>query len=230
MQGKGFVCSCFKGFGLVKFNVSLITTDESPVASNSSTDLRRHTCVDIDECQSFNSHCPQGCVNEKGSYKCQCAANYVDPHGDGTICEATASEDAVVLIAYGDEIRQVRQNISDFVYSTLVEDEKSVIALDIDAYDRHGYWIDEYDKLIRRSYIPVSKASLARTQNLNAFRTSSEQDLTALSIDWLAKNLYYADSVSKTIKVSTADGRYIKTLVKENANYVTSLAVNPIVG
>jgi hypothetical protein len=221
IESKGFVCSCHRGYGLVKYDSSLYEQNET----------RRHTCLDINECLSFDSHCPQICNNQKGSFKCSCAENYVNSRGDGSICEAKNSEDAVLLIAYGEEIRQLRENMTELVYNTLIEDEKFVYAIDIDANERHVYWIDQYDRTIKRSYIPVSKASLGYTQQLNSLRSSlNEQDPTALGVDWLGKNLYFADNLNKVIKVSTLDGRYTKTVIREHADEVYSLAVNPILG
>jgi hypothetical protein len=48
--------------------------------------------TELDECQKLkNNWCPQICVNQKGAYnrtfKCECAHNFVDVHGDGFFCE-----------------------------------------------------------------------------------------------------------------------------------------------
>ena len=145
-------------------------------------DIRRHTCNDIDECLSFDSHCPQLCSNLKGSYKCECSENYINSRGDGSICEAVNREDSVLLIAYGEEIRQVRENMTEYVYNTLIERENYVHSIDIDANDRFVYWIDLYDKMIKRSYIPVSKSSLGFTQTLSLLRNSEPR---AVAVDWL---------------------------------------------
>ncbi len=157
----------------------------------------------------------------------------MDTRGDGSVCEALVADDVVVLIAYADEIRQIRQNVSDRVYSTLVDRQVYVHSLDIDAKDRHAYWIDEHSKLIYRSYIPVSRTSVGHVQNLTAFHRSTaknDHEPTALSVDWLAKNVYFADYSDHTIKVATNDGRYMKTLVRTNADVVYSLVANPIMG
>ena len=249
----GFVCSCRAGFSMLKMNVSVVEelqadSSDSPAhtpATNETTTtaevvlMRRHTCVDIDECASFDTnHCTQRCENEKGSFRCRCATpNYVDSHGDGNICEATWRDEAVVLIAYGAEIRQVRANLSDYMYSTLIENEASVLAMDVDPLERHVYWIDEPFQLIKRSYIPESKAALGHAQLLDALtKQAPEQqqkqrsDYTALAVDWLAKNLYLADRANKSIGVSRADGRYARTLITQNAHSVNSIAVHPILG
>jgi hypothetical protein len=231
-EGKGFACTCYKGYGLHKVNsTDLVLSDGRPESQN--IDIRRHTCIDIDECLNYDSHCPQKCVNEKGSYKCECAENYIDTRGDGSVCEARSADDSVVLIAYGDEIRQLRQNISNRLYSTLVDKQVYVHSIDVDAMERHAYWIDEQSNLIYRSYIPVSRTSVGHVQNLTAFETShsrNQHEPTTLSVDWLAKNIYFADHSDHTIKVATSDGRYIKTLVRTNAKIVHSLVVNPTIG
>ncbi len=227
----GFICTCHHGFQMVKSNHS--THGHEDPSTNQTTfiiteQVQKHTCEDIDECQTFSSHCPQLCENLKGSYKCKCGKNYVDSHGDGTICEATWNHESIVLFAYGEEIRQLRQNFSNYVYNTIVEDQLMVLALEVDPVDRTLYWIDEASVEIKRSYIPVSRTALGHPQTIIQGR--NHEKFTALSVDWLTKNLYYAESVNGTISVAKNDGRYSKVLISENANHVSSLAVNPLIG
>ena len=217
---------------MLKVNTSIDITNETTITTTA--DMRRHTCVDIDECQAYGTHqCTQTCENEKGSYRCACASNYVDTHGDGSMCEAAWQEDAVVLIAHGAEIRQLRQNFSGYVYANLIEDASFVLGMDIDPVARHVYWIDEGTQQIKRSFIPVSKWALGHPQVLLGGVLEGgggEYDFTALAVDWLAKNLYYAEGLHGTIRVCTADGRYSKTLINTRAERVYSLVVNPILG
>lgn len=125
-QHNGFFCSCQHGFKMEKLNATV------------AEGIHRHTCIDVNECDTYEANmCTQKCVNTKGSFKCACDDSYLDPHGDGTVCEAGRSgEDAVVLLAYGSEIRQIRQNLSEYVYSGLVEGEQFVLAIDIDPVER----------------------------------------------------------------------------------------------
>lgn len=97
---------------------------------------------------------------------------------------------------------------------------------------RYFYWIDETNQVIKRSYLPNTKTALGRTQTLTALQTSVGNDnwLDALSIDWIGKNLYYSDGKYGTISVAKADGRYSRTIIKENAEHVCSLVVNPMLG
>ncbi len=213
---------------MAKFNVTSLYDNLTELTASN---YKRHTCFDIDECLSFDSHCPQLCKNEKGSYMCECAENYINSRGDGSICEARNSEDSVILLAYGEEIRQVRENMTEYVYNTLIEKENYIHALDIDATDRLVYWVDLLDRMIKRSYIPVSKSSFGYTQTLSPLRNSLiTGDPSALAVDWLGKNIYFADHFNRAIKVSTNDGRYARTLITEHVNDVQSLAVNPLLG
>ena len=173
----------------------------------------------------------------KGSYKCSCASDYSDTHGDGLICEAVSNSDSVVLIAYGSEIRQIRTNFTEYLYSTLIEGENFVLALDVDPIDRYVYWIDQSSQMIKRSYLPNTKTALGRAQTLTHLKNSltvagtNGASITALAVDWIGKNIYLADSSANgTIKVAKNDGRYLRTIIRENANRVSSLVVNPIIG
>lgn len=208
----GFFCSCHHGFKMVK--------------ANSTVQIHRHTCEDIDECQQIEmNHCTHLCFNTKGSYGCKCAENYLDTHGDGSVCEATWKEDYILFIAYGSEIRQLRPNISDYVYSTLVEKQDSVACLDFDILDRYLYWVDK--TFLKRSYIPNSRYSQASVQELADFKN---MQIKSLSVDWLNKNIFFYDSISKSIKVIKSDGRYLKTLIVENCGSLIDLVVNPFIG
>ncbi|RNA22802.1 low-density lipo receptor-related 2, partial [Brachionus plicatilis] len=208
----GFFCSCHHGFKMVK--------------ANGTSSIHRHTCEDIDECQTIEmNHCTHLCLNTKGSFECKCAENYLDMHRDGSVCEASWKEDYILLIAYGSEIRQLRPNITDYVYSTLIEKQESVTTFDFDILERHLYWID--GTTLKRSFIPRSRYSLATEQQLGDFKNFQ---IESISVDWLSKNVYLYDSKSKSIKVMKSDGRYLKTLITSFCGYVTNLVANPLTG
>ncbi|CAF0958417.1 unnamed protein product, partial [Brachionus calyciflorus] len=212
----GFFCSCHHGFQMVKADTN----------HSDSQSIRRHTCEDINECESIHlNQCSQKCVNTKGSYECKCVDNYIDSHRDGSICEASWKEDLILLIAYDSEIRQLRPNISDYVYTTLLEDQNNVNSIDIDPFERILYWVDQ--NTLKRSYIPNSKHSVGHEQILGNFQN---YDILTITFDWLNKNIYFYDSKSKSIKVIKSDGRYVKTLINEKCDSVNSLIVNPFIG
>jgi hypothetical protein len=239
----GFVCSCYHGYHMAKSNISsdiLVETNSTIVVTPApaTTDIRRHTCVDIDECELVDlNHCVQSCANTKGSYRCSCGESYTDPHGDGSICEAAYKEDSVVLIAYGTEIRQLRANISEYAYNALIDNENFVTAMDVDPLERVIYWIDAPSAEIKRSFIPVSKNAQGFKQTLGGvsrlLRVETETNglfLTALAVDWLGKNIFFAEALNKTIRVCKLDGRYCKILIDTEVDDVYSMAVNPTIG
>ena len=220
---------------MLKLNISKVNDN-----NNITSDLRRHTCEDENECdRAFSNQCAQTCINLKGSYKCECAAQYWDPHGDGAICEAAYKEDSVVLVAYGAEIRQLRPNASDFSYTTLIENENFVASMDVDPLERVVYWIDEPNAQIKRSYIPEARSAQGSKQIVGSVEKllgmSTEENgmyLTALAVDWLGRNLYFAEALNRTIRVAKLDGRYAQVIV-QGADYVDqvySMAVNPVLG
>lgn len=236
----GFYCSCFHGFAMVKATATIINADDSLLLDkNSSTIQIRHSCEDINECLDYSSHCSQSCMNTKGSYQCQCVDDYYDMHGDGTVCKASGNEESIILIAHGSEIRQIRENKNnlDLIYNNLIESEFYILSIDVDPIERIIYWIDETAQMIKRSYIPNSNRALGFSQNLRGFKLPDlfsnlplESDLSALAVDWIGKNIYYADAKRSSILVSTIDGRYKKTLINSHAEKVSSLVVNPLVG
>ena len=130
-EHNGFFCSCQRGFSMEKLDVH---SDNNTSVSG----FHRHTCDDINECDSYSMNkCTQKFINMKGSFKCACDKDYFDPHGDGTICKAgKTGEDAVVLLAYGSEIRQLQQNISQYVYAGLIESEDFILSMEIDPINR----------------------------------------------------------------------------------------------
>lgn len=122
----------------------------------------------------------------------------------------------------------MRQNFTDYSYTTLIDDEKNIIGLDVDPTDRILYYLDSQDQKIKRTFIPISNKALGFPQTLVEVKNSRQQ-ITAIAIDWLAKNLYFVQG--STIRVAKADGRYPKTIIDRNVSLdVTSILTNPIIG
>lgn len=137
----------------------------------------------------------------------------------------------------------MRPNFTDYSYTSLIEDEQEVSTLDVDPIDRILYYVDGETQKLKRTFIPVSSRALGHSQELvqtstttstvatrsGSITESSKDKITALGVDWLAKNLYYVQGT--TIRVAKSDGRYPKTLIVEHVSHdVRSLLVNPIIG
>lgn len=47
--------------------------------------INLNSCTDIDECSASNGNCHQVCVNQVGSYRCECHSGYRT--FDANVCE-----------------------------------------------------------------------------------------------------------------------------------------------
>lgn len=48
-----------------------------------------------------------------------------------------------------------------------------------------------------------------------------------IAVDWVARNLYWTDSVMENIEVSTLDGRFRKVLLTKNVTRPRGLVLDP---
>ncbi|XP_041374759.1 low-density lipoprotein receptor-related protein 2-like [Gigantopelta aegis] len=200
----GYYCSCNSGF----------TVSQSD----------RKSCDDIDECVRWGNYCPQLCQNVKGSFKCQCADGFVDSQRKGTLCKAI-DRNMIVFIAMGHEIRQYRTKSKE--YTDVIVSGQRAHALDVDAERRFLYWTDTSVRRIYRAAIPRDAKLSGFPQDL---QISGLQQPEGLSVDWVAKNIYWTDARKKTISVSNGDGRYQLTLINTELDHPSGIAVNPRLG
>lgn len=100
--------------------------------------------LDIDECLEPGS-CSQFCLNEKGSFKCSCAAGYLKDPRNHTRCKA-AEGHASLLFTRRHDIRKValdRQEMTEIVNNT-----KKAAALDFVFRTGMIFWSDISEKKI----------------------------------------------------------------------------------
>lgn len=149
------------------------------------------------------------------------------------ICKA-AKEDAQVIFSSGPEIRgfNLRQN-EEF---PVIAAEKRIEAIDYDPERQLVFWADSYDRTIKRSFMVNAKdgqAKIGFAQDLNMKGNSKP---TAVSIDWIAENLYWAETDRTGSKprgrvmVAKTDGRYRRAVVSNGIEVPTSIAVDPELG
>uniref|UniRef100_A0A672JCA6 Low density lipoprotein receptor-related protein 2b n=1 Tax=Salarias fasciatus TaxID=181472 RepID=A0A672JCA6_SALFA len=214
LNGTGFICSCKPGYR--------VNPDST------------YSCLDINECEVFGT-CPQLCKNTKGSYECDCAPGYRKV-GDGTMCEA---EGATPMLLLPENIRIRRFNLQTEEYHDYLEEEEHIMALDYDwDHNNTGYSMvyftvagtDSTPGAIRRAYLPsVDDGS----NNIGASVDLGIKYITSpdgIAVDWVGRNLYWADSTVKRVEVAMLDGRYRKHLVKTDLGYPSAVAINPRLG
>lgn len=180
--------------------------------------LEGKRCEDIDECADPDT-CSQICVNQIGSYKCQCQEGYqVDP--------ATKACKAIGTIAYlfftnRHEVRKMTLDRSE--YTSVIPRLKNVVALDVNIAANEIYWSDISQKKIYRA--PADSA-----EDPAHHRVVIGSDLAApegIAFDWIHGNLYWTDSIRRTISVAAADGGHRKTLFRRDLIKPRAIVLDP---
>ncbi|XP_053722161.1 low-density lipoprotein receptor-related protein 2 [Synchiropus splendidus] len=214
LNGTGFICSCRPGY--------MVNPDST------------YNCLDIDECAIYGT-CPQNCKNTKGGYDCECAPGYRKV-GNGDMCEAKGAPPVLLL---PENIRIRRFNLQTQVYHDFIQEDERIMSLDYDwDHNNTGYSMvyftvaskDAQPGAIKRAYIPsVDDGS----NNIGAAVDLGVKYITkpdGIAVDWVGRNLYWADSQLKRLEVALLDGRYRKHLVTTELGHPSAVAINPRLG
>lgn len=209
----GYICGCNSGY--------IIAADN------------RKKCNDIDECATGTHTCSHICTNLNGTYACSCRDNFHLSDAMSGVCKAV-KDDLTLIFSNGQEIRGIDLSANDEF--AVIQEEKRIEALDYNAESQIVFWADSYDKTIKRSYMVNAQngqAKIGYAQDLNMKGNSKP---TAISVDWVADNLYWAESDRTGSKprgrilVAKTDGRYRRAVVSAGLEIPTSIAVNPQLG
>ncbi|XP_069108719.1 low-density lipoprotein receptor-related protein 2-like isoform X1 [Argopecten irradians] len=205
LSDSGYYCSCQEGY---------------KIAVND-----RKSCEDVDECARWGTYCAQQCKNVKGSYKCLCTDGFHDVKGKGTHCKPKGGQ-LLIFFTSGHEVRQVIPDKK--AYSGTLSWGRHMGALDVDVDRRLLYFSDLSLMKIERAGIPddIKNGGPPRPQDLNADVTQVE----GIAIDWVTNNIYWTDSSRRTISVALDDGRYQKTLIRDDLVHPLAIIVNPKLG
>lgn len=159
--GEGYLCICPKGYQIDSNNT-------------------KH-CVDIDECASFGHNCSQTCTNLEGMYGCGCAPGFrlVDER-----CAADGPT-PFILFANGPDIRAV--DYEQQRQQLLITGQSRAQSVDFDPIQQLLYWIDSYERALKRAFIPDMQDSghgteLAQDLNINGLNKPTD-----LAVDWVGR-------------------------------------------
>ncbi|XP_057293261.1 low-density lipoprotein receptor-like [Hydractinia symbiolongicarpus] len=175
------------------------------------------TCIDVNECL-IPGTCSQVCVNYKGSFACECDKGYVLDPVDKKTCRAKAPIPYLVFSNRFD-IRQISTNGHD--YKAIITDARSAVAVALDVDKGMVYWADNVNKTICRT----AKNGDGKVEVLVDTGIDKPE---GLAIDWIAKKLYWSDSLYNRISVSNLDGSHVKVLINSTSDQqLRALAVYP---
>ncbi|XP_077997838.1 low-density lipoprotein receptor-related protein 2-like [Glandiceps talaboti] len=201
----GYLCSCGDGY-----RVSLDT---------------KKLCEDINEC--LDPTCMQICYNQKGTYSCHCAPDYIDEYRNGSHCRASGNLMEFVY-TNGPELRRFFPN--NRTYGSVLYGERRTWALDYFRDDNNNtilYWTDTSQRTIKRAFLPFAVDQFSFSQDLELNDIIRPE---GIAIDWVNRLLYWTDAgdevVQPRIEVSQLDGRYRKTLLT-NLGKPEAIVLNP---
>lgn len=195
----GFNCSCPAGYSL---------------------QMDKKTCEDVDECTDPDT-CSQICINLPGSYKCDCEEGYeIDPVTK--TCKAESGTVPTLYFTNRHEVRKLTVDRSEYV--RLIPELKNAVALDIDMPNKMIYWSDLFLKKIYSSKMDVAGDSSHHTVVIDSGIEAPE----GIAVDWIHGNIYWTDSILKTISVATTDGSKRKNLITDNLEKPRAIVVDPV--
>ncbi|XP_053274507.1 low-density lipoprotein receptor [Pleuronectes platessa] len=195
----GFNCSCPPGY--------ILKMDE-------------RTCEDINECAEPDT-CSQICINLPGSYKCDCQDGYeIDPAT--RTCKAESGTVPTLYFTNRHEVRKMTVDRSEYV--GLIPQLKNAMALDMDIPNKIIFWSDVALKKIYSSKLEVASNSSYHTEVIGSGIEAPE----GIAVDWIHGNIYWTDTMLKTISVATTDGSKRKTLITENLEKPRAITLDPV--
>ncbi|KAG7485302.1 low-density lipoprotein receptor-like [Solea senegalensis] len=195
----GYNCSCPSGFSLK---------------------VDKRTCEDVDECAQPDI-CSQICINLPGSYKCDCKDGFeIDPATK--TCKAESGTVPTLYFTNRHEVRKMTVDRREYVH--VIPQLKNAVALDMDMPNKIMFWSDLSLKKIYSSSIDLASNSSYHSVVIGSEIKAPE----GIAVDWLHGNIYWTDSIMKTISVATTDGSKRKTLITENLEKPRAITVDPV--
>jgi low density lipoprotein-related protein 2 len=196
------------------------TCEPSPIGSmclcpygyETRNDSNYKKCEDIDECRD-ESACNQLCANTPGRYNCACAPGYF--RVGRKLCKSTTRNYAKVYVTNGRSLL-----ITDLEGTSVNTMRKTSTMKYITAFDFHNqteriFWADWTTKAIYSCYENGS--------DVKKIISSGVSIVEAIAVDWIGKNIYWADYVMQHIEVSRLDGKRRRILF--NVSFYASFSL-----
>ncbi|XP_056110763.1 very low-density lipoprotein receptor [Rhinichthys klamathensis goyatoka] len=175
-------------------------------------------CVDVDECVDRPDFCSHYCNNTQGSFVCFCSQGYVlEP--DGRSCKITGEPYLLASVQSEVFLLGLRSSSLDVLLSS---EKRFVLSLDYDWQQQKVYWINlNTDNIKWLSLDQKSKGTIIKGINADS-----------LAVDWVARNLYWADGVKGQINAVGLESDAAKTtdrvmILGEDLGQLRSIALLP---
>ncbi|XP_067314922.1 low-density lipoprotein receptor [Pseudorasbora parva] len=177
--------------------------------------INRTHCEDVDECADTDT-CSQICINLPGSFKCDCNEGFELDHMTKD-CKAITGSGAFLLFSTRHEVRKMALGSRE--YTSLIRQQKNVVALDVDIPKDRIFWSDLSQK-------KIYSAAAADSTHPSTVIDSQISRPEGLAVDWIHGNIYWTDGELQTISVATADGSKRKTLISDGLQNPRAIVVD----
>ncbi|XP_065226594.1 low-density lipoprotein receptor-related protein 6-like [Planococcus citri] len=167
-------------------------------------------------CDLNNGGCSHLCLlsSESQGYSCAC------PDGFEVINTTTCADSiqSVILIVQRTKISTISLDSSDFyTYQIPLEGIKNATNIDYDMVEKQIYWTD-------RTHNTIQRADLNGDSQENLV---VDVQCEGIAVDWLSKNIYFANSARRRIEVRKLNAKYRKSVIVDGIEYPKAVAVSP---
>ena len=179
------------------------------------------TCKSVESCSINPLVCDPNafCIPVNGESNCQCKKGFL---GDGHTCEAVPVYDGNFLISsQGSSLMKIPINGQSPGFPIVVQSYMTAAGIDVDCFRGKLYWTDTTGSAILRGEYEGGKPEIFLGE------TDGLQFPEGIAIDWLARNVYWADSGKRTINVANLDTKGTKVLFDETLKNPRGVAVDP---
>ncbi|KAL3196246.1 hypothetical protein MRX96_015548 [Rhipicephalus microplus] len=171
----------------------------------------------INVCGRTNGGCSHLCLRKPHGYSCACPTGILLKSDDRTCYEAPS---AFLLFANRGSLRKISLDTADNIDMHLpLNDVYNAVAVDFNYNEWKLYYTDVTLDVIRRVDLNGTNVEVIVDNDLEA--------ADGLALDWIARNIYWADSRRKTIEVARADGSSRKLLINLDLDEPRALALFP---
>ncbi|VDK47362.1 unnamed protein product [Anisakis simplex] len=179
--------------------------------------VNKTRCEPENECLDARS-CSQRCTDEKHGFTCSCDEGYT-LDADKRTCKVTENaKDMRVYVSNRNRIYWSDSHLQN--WRTFAAQVENAIALAWDSVRDRIYWSDIREK-------KIFSASRNGT-NVTTFISNGLDITEGISLDWVARNLYWVDSSLNTIEVASLDRPDARAvLIHENVDQPRGIAVDP---